>query len=1285
MQETSRTFRAGVDIGGTFTDFILFDEKASAIRLHKCLTTPKDPSQGALGGLAELVAAAEISVVDLAEIVHGTTLVTNAVIERKGAPVGLITTEGFRDVLEIGTEQRYDIYDLFLTFPDPLVSRSRRLEISERIGADGGVIKPLDEVSVLRAVKKLAADNVEAIAVCLMHSYRNPGHERRVREIIKQHYPDISVSISSEVVAEISEYQRFVTTCANAYVQPLMDRYLSRFEKELEARGFKGAFRLMHSAGGLVSVEEAREFPIRLLESGPAGGALATAWFGKAAGKENVIAFDMGGTTAKACMIENGMAHIASYLEAGRVRRFKNGSGLPIKAPVVDMIEIGAGGGSIAAIDEVGLLQVGPHSAGASPGPACYGAGGTRPTVTDASVALGYYDPAFFLGGRMTLDLDAAEKALKTIAEPLGISTVEAAWGIHQVVGENMASATRIHLVEKGKDPRGYSMIGFGGAGPAFAARVARILGVSEVIIPQASGAASAFGFLTAPLSFDLVRSRPMELSPDLDTVSLNAAFGELAEEGRARLLAAGAGAEDIVVERTADMRLIGQLHEINVPIPAGELGADTYGAIRKAFEDVYTARYTRVPAEAELEILSFRVRVSGATPRLSIRQADITKSGDDALKGHRKAYFGEGFVDAAIYDRYKLTSGMMVNGPAIVEERESTTIVPPGDTLTIDAAGNLRISIATVGKGIELVTPEMSKQEAVEKIESDPIALEIMWSRLVTVAEEMWHTVCRTAYSLIISESQDFGCSILDARGETLAHSARVMPVFNLTLPMVVKAVLQRYPVETLKPGDVLVCNDPWLCAGHLFDIAVVTPVFKDGKVVAVMGTVGHVGDIGGTRNGMKATEVYEEGLQIPPMKLVNAGVENEDLFRIMAENIRDSQQVLGDVRSLIAANETGARRLVAFMEEYGLSDLQALAEVVQSRSEKAMRDAIRALPDGIHTSTISYNPLGTHMTVPVKVTIAGDEIEIDFEGAPPEVPLGGINCTMSYTTAHSTYPLKCMLTPAVRGNAGCYRPFTVKAPKGSVLNCNKPAPVSLRTRTGWYTSPNIFRALSKAAPEKVIAATGLPSLLTVYGKTPEGKVFYDHLLSGGGQGGSYAKDGKSSVLWPTSAATSSIELLESRSPVVVLEKGFVRDSGGAGEFRGGLGARIRLGKRYDDGTSVTVFVSPEGVDAPIEGLFGGRHGLLSHGYVRDTEGNVIENVGTGGLLIIDRTDRVVELQLGGGAGFGDPSARSVELIEEDVREDYVSSDAAETVYALSERKKELAASARLSPAAGR
>ena len=340
------------------------------------------------------------------------------------------------------------------------------------------------------------------------------------------------------------------------------------------------------------------------------------------------------------------------------------------------------------------------------------------------------------------------------------------------------------------------------------------------------------------------------------------------------------------------------------------------------------------------------------------------------------------------------------------------------------------------------------------------------MWSRLVTVVEEMWHTICRTAFSLIVSEAQDFACDLLDARGDSLAHSPRAMPVFNLTLPRAVKALLEKFPPETLQPGDVLVTNDPWLCAGHLFDIAVVTPVFRHGALVALTGTVGHVGDIGGTKDSLRAREIYEEGIQIPPMMLYRAGVPNDDLFTLIAENVRKSEEVLGDIHSFIAANALGAERLLAFMDEYGMHDLRALARVVQTRAETAMRDAIRALPDGVYTSEIWNNPLGEQLNYPLKLTVRDDAIELDFEGAPAQLPQGGLNCTYSYTAAHATYPMKCILSPQVRSNAGCYRPFTVKAPVGSILNCTKPASVNLRTRVGWYIAPNIFRALADAAP---------------------------------------------------------------------------------------------------------------------------------------------------------------------------------------------------------------------------
>jgi 5-oxoprolinase (ATP-hydrolysing)/N-methylhydantoinase A len=1260
-----KTHRVGLDIGGTFTDFILYDDEQRRIALYKCLTTPQDPSIAALEGLGVLTVEAGITPADVGEIIHGTTLVTNAIIERRGARLGLLTTQGFRDNLEMGTEQRYDIYDLFLSFPEPLVPRRHRLEIAERLDRDGRVVTPLDLDSVRAALRHLVDDGIESVAVSFLHSYANPVHEQAVRELIAREFPGLFVSLSSDVVAELREYPRTVTTCANAYVQPQMDRYLANLERELSARGFAGTLRLMHSAGGLVSPAAARKFPIRLLESGPAGGGLATALFGRLAGQDSVVSFDMGGTTAKACLVEDGRIEVASMMEAARVHRFKRGSGLPIKAPVIDMIEIGAGGGSIAGIDEVGLLRVGPHSAGADPGPACYGRGGTEATVTDANLVLGFYDPAFFLGGRMTLDRKAAMTAVGKLGDEMGLSAVETAYGIHKVVTESMAAATRIHLVEKGKDPRAYAMVGFGGAGPAHVAGVARILGIQEVIIPPASGAASCLGFLVAPLSFERVRSYPVRIAQGYDTVTINEILGHLEAEGRALLAEAGITGAQVVVERTADMRLVGQMHEINVPLPAGAVGEASLGAIRTAFAGVYTKRYTSLYGEAAIEAISFRVRVLGPAPELSLNQA-AGAAAPQRRKGSRQVWFGNGFVEASVYDRYALVPGDHIEGPAIVEEREATTVVPPGDNLRVDENLNLRLSIGVAAAPQALVARGTPLAQAMERIESDPISLEIMWSRLVTVVDEMWLTVIRTAFSLIISEAQDFACELLDANGEPLVHSPRAMPVFNLCLPRAVKALLAKYPPETLVPGDVLVTNDPWLCAGHLFDIAVLTPVFRDGRLVGLVGTVGHVSDIGGTKDSLKAREIFEEGIQIPPMKLFRAGAANEDLFTLLAENVRNPAQVLGDVHSFVAANAVGAERLTAFMIEYGIHDLEALAAVLQGRSEKAMREAIAAIPDGIYTSEVWNNPLGTPLRYPVKLTVKGDTIEVDFEGAPPQLPQGGLNCTLNYSASHATYPLKCMLTPNVRGNAGCYRAFTVKAPEGSALNCDKPMAVNLRTRTGWYIAPNIFTALAKAAPGRVQAATGLPVAINIYGRDATGQIYSDHLFMGGGQGGSEAGDGVSALLWPTSAANTSIELFEQRVPVLVTEKVYVPDSGGPGRHRGGLGQRVRVRKLDSDGLPTLASVYPEGVGIEVPGLFGGKPGRSALGVVRDAAGAVIKDCGTGQLVSTTTDQEIVEVCLSGGSGFGPPYERPLSLIARDLAEGYVTAEAAIRDYGV-------------------
>ena len=688
-------YLVGLDIGGTFTDLVLLDRSSNDLQLHKVLTTPHDPAEGALRGLDELLGRAGVAIGELAALLHGTTLVTNAIIERRGRPTGLLTTRGFRDVLAMGHEQRYDIYDLFLRFPEPIVPRRHRLEVDERISRDGDVLQPLDLEGVDALVDHLVSDGVEAVAVSFLHSYREPRHEQLVASRIRERHPQLYVSASCDVASEIREYERTVTTACNAYVQPVMDAYLDRIERSLGQSGFRGRFSLMLSSGGIASPETARRFPIRLLESGPAGGALATAYLGRRAGLRDLLAFDMGGTTAKACLIQNGRPDVASEMEAGRVHRFKRGSGLPIRAPVVDMIEIGAGGGSIARRDSLGLLKVGPESAGADPGPACYGLGGTQPTVTDACVALGYYDPAFFLGGSMQLDAEASAATLGALGAELGLADVAAAWGVHTVVCESMARAARVHIIEKDRDPRDFPLLAFGGAGPAHAARVARILGARTVIVPPLSGVASALGFLVAPTSHEVVRSYPGAFD-ELDWNAIDALNVTMEREARAVLASSGVTPDAVRLERTVEARLIGQFHEIEVSVPSGSLSDATGPALVERFSQTYEERYHTVLEGYRPMAVTWKLRALGPEPELELHASASTHE-RVTPKGARAAYFPEagGFTEVRVYDRAALPRGAEITGPAIVEEKESTTVIAPGDTLRVDDVGNLVIAVA--------------------------------------------------------------------------------------------------------------------------------------------------------------------------------------------------------------------------------------------------------------------------------------------------------------------------------------------------------------------------------------------------------------------------------------------------------------------------------------------------------------------------------------------------------------------------------------------------------------
>jgi N-methylhydantoinase A len=669
-------YRVGVDIGGTFTDLLLIGADGRSV-IGKTLTTPGDPSLAVETALRPALGEGLARAGERGTLVHGTTLVTNAIIERKGAPTALLTTAGFRDALEIGREQRYELYDLNLEFPQPLVPRHLRFDVPERIAADGSVLKPLDESFVRRLVGELRDKGITAIGVCYLHSFRNPNHERRTAAIINEVAPEIRVSLSSEVVAEIREYQRTSTTVANVYVQERVADYLEELQRRLDGLSFQGNFFVMLSSGGIATAETASRFPVRLLESGPAAGALAAAHLGARAGFADLLSFDMGGTTAKLCAVENGKPLKAHEFEVDRVYRFRRGSGLPVKIPVIDMIEIGAGGGSIARADALGLLKVGPESAGAEPGPACYGRGGEEPTVTDADLVLGYLDPKYFLGGEIDLDVAAARRALSRLAEGLRLSVEQLAWGIHQIVGENMANAARAHLGERGKDPRRMPLYAFGGAGPVHGFRVAEILHLPALITPFGAGVGSTFGLLAAPLAFDFVRSSYSRLD-DMKWSDANRLLDEMAQEGRAVLEGSGLAALDIRYERVADMRYVGQGHEVSVPLPDGRLDESHREKIQQSFENVYRALYGRKGPDVPLEVINWRVVASGPNPRMDFRLPRAANSRASALKGKRRAYFPEanGYTDTPVYDRYALAPGATFSGPAIVEERESTLIV---------------------------------------------------------------------------------------------------------------------------------------------------------------------------------------------------------------------------------------------------------------------------------------------------------------------------------------------------------------------------------------------------------------------------------------------------------------------------------------------------------------------------------------------------------------------------------------------------------------------------------
>jgi len=688
---SSPTIRLGVDIGGTFTDVAL--EIGERRFTGKILTTPHAPEDGVLAALRSVTAEAGVEPGEVGVIIHGTTLATNALIERKGARTALLTTEGFRDVVEIRHENRFEQYDVNIDLPPPLVPRRLRLPVRERIDAQGEVLVPLDEASVARAIEALAAQQVEAVAVGLLHSFTNPDHERRLGDAIARRLPQVAVTLSCEVSPEMREYERFSTACANAYLQPLIGRYLAKLDRELLRAGFHCPLLLMTSGGGITTSETAIRFPVRLVESGPAGGAIFAACIARQHDLAQVVSFDMGGTTAKICLIDKAQPQSARVFEVARIYRFLKGSGLPLRIPVIEMVEIGAGGGSIARVDTLGRIVVGPDSAGSEPGPVCYGRGGKEPTVTDADVVLGRIDPTTFSGGKMPLDVAGAERAAaERIGAALNLATEHAALGISEMVDENMANAARVHAIESGKDLRPRTLIAFGGAAPLHAARVAEKLGIGRILVPANAGVGSAVGLLRAPVAYEIVRGRLMRLD-SFDAASVNRLFADMRAEAEA-IVRRGAPAAKLVEERSAFMRYRGQGHEIAVELPVRDLTAGDRSTIRELFEAVYRRLYSRPIPGVDIEILSWVVAVRA--PSEGHLAAPGREQPTEPKPRSRRPVFdpdvGE-FQEVPIYWRPDLAPGARIRGPAVIAEDETSTVVSPRFDARIDRFGYIELT----------------------------------------------------------------------------------------------------------------------------------------------------------------------------------------------------------------------------------------------------------------------------------------------------------------------------------------------------------------------------------------------------------------------------------------------------------------------------------------------------------------------------------------------------------------------------------------------------------------
>lgn len=1254
--------RIGVDVGGTFTDLIYVDEETGNIQVAKVPSTPSDPSEAVSVGLNQVCEAADAELADVDLLFHGTTVATNIALEHKGAEVGLITTHGFRDILHIARHRKPFNFSLQQDLPwqtRPLVKRRFRKTVSERITApNGDVLVPLNEDEVREKVRELNAAGIKSIAVCFLHSYLNPGHELRVRDIVLEEIPDAYVSASCEVVPLYREFERFSTTALNAYVGPKVSKYLENFENTARKGGYKHGVKMMQSSGGLATVEGAMKRPVNLMMSGPVGGLVGGIWAGKMAGFNNVFTLDIGGTSADIGVSANGKLQMRHLLDT-KVGDYQ------AMIPMIDIYAIGQGGGSLVYVDDGGVFRVGPQSAGAFPGPASYGRGGTQATSTDAQVVLGRLRPdRGLIGGGLMLDVEMGRTVIGEVAKQTGLSVEETALGALQIQKFSMVQAIELNSVRRGYDPREFTLVAAGGAGPLFSTEIAIELEVPNVLVPPHPGILSASGLLATDMQHEFVGTERSAID-ELDFESIEANFANLTAQAMERLEADAIPEDRRIVRRLADCRYSGQGYEVRFDVPAGKIDQKWVEAAKDAFNKAHDAEYGH-SFKAPIEIINIRVIGVGKIDELTWPESPPQKGDPKPITTRDVVFDVDGKAMALPtphYDREQLGVGAVIHGPTIIEQYDTTTVVPPHCTVTVDKFGNL---IVNTEEAIARKTGELS----------DPILMRVIGGAFQAIAKEMAGVLYRMSYSSIIRESEDLGAGIFDKNGFQLAESDST-PMFMGAMPKIVQNVIKILG-NNICEGDVIFHNDPYGGATHSPDCAVIVPVFYDGELIGFTSASAHLIDIGGAFPGinMAAFDVFAEGSIYKAKKIYEKGVRNEDLWSSIFENVRTPSHNEGDVEALLAACNLAKRRFLELAGRYGTKSVETAGNYWMDYAETMLRKEIAKVPDGEYTTDIGYLDddgvnRGKQLPVQVKVIIKGDEITYDLTGSSDEV-MTSFNCPYEGTTLSALSFITRMIfldevafPVFVPQNEGMTRPINAIVPKGSIFNPNFPRSCFARFCQVQRAVDLALKALAPVLPDKITAGNSAHLHFISYAGFNEDKGEYWVYLEvdEGSYGGRPESDGMDAVdCLIANTRNNPIEELEFTFDMRT-ERYELRDEAcAAGRTRGGIGM-VRENRML-----VETLVSCEGDrqegDEPW-GILGGEDGLNGSIYVNRGEADEeYWPAKISGKTM--KANSTIQITVPSSGGYGNPLERDAQMVLSDVLDDFTTLELAQSSYGV-------------------